>query len=141
MSSFQPPGGQFPGPMPGRIIRKVQRYPMPDGTVREKWFIQVTEQAPDGTVETREESFVVPPLDDGLAPDDMTDVLYCLLCQRLVMKSAHSFVCHACGSTYCVNCRVPTEVGDEQVALCPPCAEKVNTPRWVRFLRRVLWDE
>ena len=140
MSSLNPPLGPFPSQLPGRVIRKVQRYLMPDGTVREKRWVQITFQAPDGSIQTEEQTEVVPPLSDGVVPEEMTDVLYCLLCQALVCRTLHSFVCQNCGLTFCVQCRVRVKTEDGEIQLCRPCAERVAHPLITKF-RKMLWGE
>lgn len=135
------PLGPMPQHIPGRVISRVQRYPMPDGTVREKQWVQVTYSLSDGTYVTEERAQVVPPLDDGVVPDDMTDVIYCRLCRAMMCRSVHSFKCQNCGQTFCVRCRVRVERREEILELCEPCAKDMATPKLIKLFRKMVWDE
>ena len=74
MSQIPPFGPGMPLAIPGRVIRRVQRFPMPDGQVWEKRWISSTVQAPDGSIQTYEHTEVVPPLACSCVPVDLTAV-------------------------------------------------------------------
>ncbi len=140
----QPPvpfGLGMPPAIPGRVIRRVQRYIMPDGQAREKRWISSTVQAADGSIHTVEHTEVVPPLACACVPGDMTDVSQCCHCHAIVCRTRHTFTCDACGQNCCTKCRVRTEIQGREVQLCPPCAQESLTPKVIRIIRKLIWGK
>ena len=134
--SQQQPFGATPG-LGGRVIRKRQRVRLPNGQVHERRVIVTTVLTPEGVAWT-EELEETDPLDDGLSPTDLRDILWCPGCEAVVTLSASSFRCGLCGVAFCLACRHLVDFEGQTVAVCGACQDRLTTPPLIRMLRKLL---
>lgn len=118
-----------------RIITDTARYRSPTGQTVDILTSDVTIQDAGGTWRTEMTKECVPPLADGRVPQSTNDIRECHRCVSLIHVDT-SFICPACGFTYCTVCAAQIPSDDaEPTWLCIVCAAKATEAPLTKIMR------
>lgn len=133
-------GQQFQQNMvPGRVVKRVERYHLPSGRYREFRHVSVTGLDAQGVFRTDDHIEVVPPLDCSCIPDNMKDVVECTECLAVVCASKHSATCPECGRVFCSACLNTIEVNDDRKTVCQTCRRDLTVHPVMKLVRKI-WE-
>lgn len=125
-------GGQVPFglvPPAGTKISHVQKRTFPSGQVVEHRHTTGSKMDEAGNLVTKETTEVFPPLADGSAPEDISEIVQCSACLCLISRP-QSLTCQVCHQTYCQRHAIEIALDGESVAVCQACTEAAKEKPW-----------